>query len=135
MTVETTIQWMYDHYPTLFTTRKECYNHLFCTIGNGYEWIRGQLIYCDGTENKKFTIAQEKEDYASGHPKAKQTEEYIKKQEDWLRGAEKIANYKWSWYPICEYSQIKNIPRNIKSDWAAAVEECKQMLKADGIEV
>ena len=47
MTVETTIQWMFDNYPDLFATRKECYNHLFCVIGNGYEWKRGQIVRCD----------------------------------------------------------------------------------------
>ena len=47
MTVETTVQWMFDHYPDLYSTREECFDHLFCTIGNGYEWKWGQLVYHD----------------------------------------------------------------------------------------
>lgn len=39
------------------------------------------------------------------------------------------------WYPISEYSLIKRIPADIKPDWKEAVEECKEMLRKDGIEV
>jgi hypothetical protein len=44
MNVELTIQDMFDSYPTLFKERTDCLNHLFCTIGNGYRWINGELI-------------------------------------------------------------------------------------------
>lgn len=44
MKVELTIQKMFDEYPTLFKERADCLNHLFCTIGNGYEWINGELV-------------------------------------------------------------------------------------------
>lgn len=44
MTVELTIQEMFDKYPTLFKERADCLNHLFCTIGNGYHWKDGELI-------------------------------------------------------------------------------------------
>lgn len=48
MNVELTIQEMFDKYPTLFKERADCLNHLFCTIGNGYSWIDGELILnCD----------------------------------------------------------------------------------------
>ena len=44
MTVETTLQKMFDRYPLMYSTREECFDHLFCTIGNGYEWKWGQLV-------------------------------------------------------------------------------------------
>lgn len=43
MTLELTIQDMFDCYPTLFKERADCLNQLFCTIGNGYEWKNGEL--------------------------------------------------------------------------------------------
>lgn len=43
MTLELTIQDMFDRYPGLFKDRSDCLNHLFCTIGNGYEWRNGEL--------------------------------------------------------------------------------------------
>ena len=44
MTVELTMQAMYDHFPGLFKERADCLNHLFCTTGNGYDWIDGELV-------------------------------------------------------------------------------------------
>lgn len=31
-------------YPTIYTNALEVYNHLFCVIGNGYDWVDGELI-------------------------------------------------------------------------------------------
>lgn len=44
MNVELTIQEMFDSDPELFKERADCLDHLFCTIGNGYEWVNGELI-------------------------------------------------------------------------------------------
>lgn len=46
MNVELTIQEMFDSYPTLFKERADCLSHLFCVIGNGYEWVNGELVEC-----------------------------------------------------------------------------------------
>ena len=45
MTLELTIQEMFEKFPTLFKERSDCLDHLFCAIGNGYEWQNGELIY------------------------------------------------------------------------------------------
>ena len=44
MTVELTIQQMFNNYPTLFKERADCLDHLFCRIGNGYTWVNGELV-------------------------------------------------------------------------------------------
>ena len=44
MKFELTIQEMFDNYPTLFKDRADCLNHLFCVIGNGYDWVNGELV-------------------------------------------------------------------------------------------
>ena len=44
MTVEQTLQVMTDKYPTIFYNRQTCLNHLFCVIGNGYDWKKGELV-------------------------------------------------------------------------------------------
>lgn len=31
-------------YPTIYPNRLAVYNHLFCVIGNGYDWEKGQLV-------------------------------------------------------------------------------------------
>lgn len=44
MRLEETIQFLYDQYPGLFSSRKEALDQLFCSIGNGYDWDNGQLV-------------------------------------------------------------------------------------------
>lgn len=56
MTVELTIQDMFDDYPTLFKERADCLDHLFCAIGNGYEWVNGELVACGYEDPTKEEI-------------------------------------------------------------------------------
>ena len=66
MTVETTVQEMFDRYPLMYSTREECFDHLFCTIGNGYEWKRGQLVYRDSGDpdyDEKYEQKLNEDDY------------------------------------------------------------------------
>ena len=44
MTLELTIQDLFDRFPGLFKERSDCLNQLFCAIGNGYNWENGELI-------------------------------------------------------------------------------------------
>ena len=147
---------MFDECPDLFSTRQECYDFLFCVIGNGYEWKRGQLVYCDD----ESTEEDEDADYAALaaawesagiKPKTVQSETNIAKRRkedeelhnlkrgnDLADGLPDIGPYnpnKRHWYPICEYSRISNVPEDVRPDWKAAIEECKVMLRADGIEI
>lgn len=152
MTVETTIQQMFDEYPSLFSTRQECYNFLFCVIGNGYEWERGQIVRIGDSEEDRNIQMWEEMDYADeAKPKAVQSETNIaekrkedeelhnlKRENDLKDGLPDIGSYdpeKHHWYPLCEYSLINNVPEDVRPDWKAAVEECKEMLRKDGIEV
>ena len=148
MTVETTLQEMFDEFPDLFSTRQQCYDHLFCTVGNGYCWKWGQIVPCvHGLEDIKEI---HNNDYL--HPivlKAKQSPQNIKMKQDTDRELHElkrlndleddgvdIGEYdpnKHDWYPISKHSLINEIPDDIKPDWKKAVEECKEMLKADGI--
>ena len=138
MTVETTIQRMFDRCPELFATRKECYNHLFCVIGNGYVWKRGQIVECgEDDEIEPFIIEEEKKDYAAQaakHPVAKQTEENIKKHDAQMEILRRAGIKEPFWYPLSEYSLINRVPEKVKPDWLVAVAECRMMLRKDGIE-
>ena len=44
MTLELTMQSMYDAYPALYKERADCLNQLFCVLGNGYGWHGGELV-------------------------------------------------------------------------------------------
>lgn len=145
MTVETTLQDMFDGFPSLFSNRQECFNHLFMTVGCGYRWKFGQLVE-SGQYNKEI----HDEDYLN--PKVVKAEQSIENIEmknkmdremhefNRMEALEEdgidIGPYdpnKRHWYPITTSSNILNIPDDIKPDWKAAVEECKAMLKADNV--
>ena len=42
--------------------------------------------------------------------------------------------FKWSELSK-EYSKLYNYPKNIKAGWKALIEECKKLLRDDGIEI
>ena len=148
MQVETTIQRMFDNFPMLFSTRQECYDHLFCVIGNGYRWWHGQLVderpfVCDKKEREALLEMNDR-DYCREVPRAEQSEENARKKQERDRqtmdfllrrkaeGANPFISPKW--YPLSrKYSALFNVPEDVKPDWAAAVGECKRMLIADGV--
>ena len=117
MTVETTLAFMFSSYPKLFASREDCFNHLFCTIGNNYKWMWGQLVESDVNESDKSI---HDDDYAC--PSI---------------GKVGVGNkHKHQhWYPLSKkFSKLFTAPDDIKPDWKAAIEECKKMLEKDGID-
>ena len=137
MRAEDTLQYMADFYPEIFPTRKHCLDHLFCVIGNGYEWINGELVDDDNKYEKRYKLRKP----------IKKAE--FKREENWyqmydfyhklhsLDENQKIPmQYDFEWYPLSKkYSALFTYPENIKDDWKALLEECKQMLIAGGIDI
>lgn len=122
MKLEETIQEMFDEYPDLFQTRSQCLDHLFCVIGNGYDWVNGQLI--------------------EPHMKSPKTGRYIKKRGEYLKfkgclGKDGKATQRirieqrceCEWYPLCrQYSYLFDFPKNIKKDWLEGIKETMEIL-------
>ena len=157
MTVEQTFQGMFDHFPGLFKDRADCCNHLFCTVGNGFEWINGELVdVCaapcipknplkDGRafQYNKLTLRQEAEYYlrraAIQKGERYEPDETLNSIPDdqyhWQPRAERWYFYK-AGLPLCRpYAYLFNYPDDIKPDWKAAIEECCEMLLDDGYEL
>ena len=137
MRAEDTLQYMADFYPDIFPTRKHCLDHLFCVIGNGYEWVNGELVDDDNKYVKRYKLRKP-----------------IKKAEFWreetwnqtnkfygdlhnLDEKQKIPmQYNFEWYPLSKkYSALFTYPEDIKDDWKELLEECKTLLIADGIDL
>ena len=137
MRAEDTLQYMADFYPDIFPTRKHCLDHLFCVIGNGFEWVKGELVDNDDKYQKRYKLRKP-----------------IKKAEFWreenwylmnefyndihkLDETQKIPmQYNFEWYPLSQrYSALFTYPEDIKDDWKTLLEECRQMLIADGIDL
>lgn len=136
MKAEDTLQYMADFYPDVFPTRKHALNHLFCVIGNGYEWVNGELVDNDDIYGKRYKLRKpiEKAEFIN--------EEFWKYQRKFYENLyeaieEEIpAEYWFKWYPLSrECSKLYNYPDNIKSDWKELLDECKSILISDGIEI
>ena len=137
MRAKDTLQYMTDFYPTLFPTRKHCLNHLFCVVGNGYEWVNGELVNNDNEYAKRYKLVKpiekakfRNESYWNGMNKF-YTTLYN------LGDKQKIPlEYNFTWYPLSKkYFYLYNYPEDIKDDWRTLLKECKQLLIADGIDI
>ena len=136
MRAEDTLQFMADFYPSVFPTRKHCLNHLFCTIGNGYRWVKGELVEGDDKKYNRYRLV-----------KPVRKAEFEDERDWWVRyrfelemheetGKRINPDYFFEWsQPSREYSYIYHFPKNIRPDWKALLEECRQMLKEDGVEI
>ena len=137
MRAEDTLQYMADFYSEIFPTRKHALDHLFCVIGNGYEWVNGELVDDDGKYEKRYKLINP----------IKKAE--FEREENWyqmnkfynnlydLDEKQKIPwQYDFEWYPLSKkYSALFTYPDDIKDDWKLLLEECKSMLIADGIDL
>ena len=132
MRAEDTLQFMMDFQGSLFHSRQKCLDQLFCTIGNGYSWVDGELV--EDSLDTKTLLSRWK--LAAPIEHAEPTwgvSELGKMKEDILK-RRGIKDQKW--YQLSkEYSYLYNYPDDIKPDWKALIEECKQMLIDDGVEV
>lgn len=165
MTLEQTIQSMYDKYPTLFKERADCLNHLFCTIGNGYEWKGGELVGWNDYDDDyiKHLESEMVNGKAYQHHKYSLRDDYIAN--DYI--AEKFINpydkyytvenrvyeilnepddvyyeepdrkKRWNFYlqGYSQFERIRNVPNNVKDDWLNGVRECAELLLEDGYDL
>lgn len=134
MRAEDTLQYMADFYPTLFRTRKHALNHLFCTIGNGYEWLNGELVEDGEYENRyKLRKPMKKAIFKNEDHWLKMHQLYIGINKE--KGIEIPPEYQFKWsVPSKEYSKLFNYPDDIKEDWRALQNECIELMRQDEIE-
>ena len=135
MRAEDQLQYMADFYPELYPTRKHALNFLFCVIGNGYDWINGELVDNDNKYEKRYKLR--KPIKKAEFPDEQRWLEMNKFYRELYEGEEKKIpwEYDFEWYPLAkDYAKLYNYPDDIKPDWKELLEECKQLLLADGIE-
>lgn len=135
MTLEQTMQCMFDDYPALFRTRRDCLNHLFCVIGNGYEWHNGRLMVVY-TEDGKTVYCDEPSATPLVDGKAFQHKPdpyHVKRNFHWYFHVTTPTGGVIH-HDLCKsHSYLWNYPEDIQPDWLAGIEECKTLLRADGI--
>lgn len=141
MRAEDTLQYMADFYPEIFPTRKHCLDHLFCVVGNGYEWVNGELVDDDSEYEKRYILREpiKKAEFkreANWYQMNKFYNNLYNALNDLGENRSIPMEYNFEWYPLSKkYSALFTYPDNIKDDWKTLVEECKQMLLDDGIDI
>ena len=139
MTVEKTIEHMMTKFPELFITRSDCFDQLFITIGNGYDWVKGQLVL-DGLGNEDLVEDYDGFEHIADIPYVLPKGEFKKRMDERIRRFEMfeirkpvgiINNWSYSWSE--KYSKIVNFPDDIKEDWKKAIKECVALMKGDKV--
>jgi hypothetical protein len=142
------------NYPSLFKdsnwekSRIKVLDHLFLTIGNGYEWYDGYLTERVGKKvgrgykkpekygKQKFTQRPDEVFFTKPvYREASWSEEMkilIKDNPKFsgLLEMEERSDYIPTPYPVCEYSAIITAPDNIRSDWLAGAIETAEWAKS-----
>lgn len=143
MRAEDTIQKSLDLYPKICPTRKHVLDQLFCVIGNGFTWKDGELISDEELFEDDDNIWNRYSlNYHIEHAKG-QFEDLFWENVERHKHLKKVdqnhkipLDYQFEWYPLSkEYSYLYNYPENIKDDWRKVLEETKEYLRQDGIEV
>lgn len=136
MRAEDTLQFMADFYPSIFPTRKHCLSFLFCAIGNGYKWVKGELVEEDGKFEKRYSLVKPVEKAEFDNERDWWNRYRLEQEMHEETGKQINPRYSFKWPRISrEYSYLYHYPKNIRPDWKALLEECRQMLEEDGVEI
>lgn len=154
MQLDETILISVQFYPGISPTRENVLNHLFFTIGNGYEWVDGELI-CDEDRFVGVDPIEHQAEWASNFcgQQGWGEDDFRRMMGEALpiiETAEERASTKWyphefdllglgdvdepvSYnssfiYPICRYSRIHSIPDDVKDDWLLGAVEAINMV-------
>lgn len=154
MKLETMIQYMFDNFPLIFKDRRDCLDHLFCTIGNGLYWVDGQLVdpYVDPSIESELEcrlVGGKAHQYNKLSIRGEYTyinqlsvkEELRTLRERYILSLPDNKYYtrprrmRWTMF-ICGFSTLYaymfNFPEDIQPDWMAGIEECKALMMMDG---
>lgn len=149
---------IYFH-PTFIRNRTTALDMLFCVIGTGLDWKGGQIVdtvednYLNNTERHIYDADHdiyEKAYHNTFHKSSsfidrlqasdiKRLKEYRYQEnciaEHTQANIEKAVTVSLppkSFYPVCQYSHLMTVPKNVKPDWLAlAIETCDLILATD----
>lgn len=143
--VEETVARQLRNYPGLFENRTQALHHLFCVLGNGYDWVGGELVaYDDGEPDLSEEEALGLEHYArlvemwTDSPYGDAAEERVaalREEVERLRSvrsnAETLArtqgSLKGDVYPPSDGIPLAELPEDIRPDWLAAASEIAEV--------
>jgi len=99
-------------------SRTKVLDHLFLTIGNGYEWAEDGTMVAHYEESDPASDLLEFEEDFFTRP--------MLQPHEWGGVTTEIdqrSDHPWVPYSICKFSKIVTIPNNVRPDWLAAARE------------
>lgn len=142
-------------FPYLYEMPIQVYNHIFLTIGNGYEWKEGELVY-EGElyDTEKEAVLAVLEDYSNKMKQLLIDQDSSKRDvlsDHYLSISKKCVNRIYNvtllapylsdpildfpdnsdfhFSPLSKYSAIANIPDNLAYSWLRAIEDLIDVLE------
>ena len=139
-------------YPSLFPAPIYVYDHLFLTIGNGYEWKDGELVYddenslCNSTEEAIDRLFSDFVDDIEtvSHPgtddvfRAKFINRKVTVNKKYIHNILHVEenldvltiphSSSFEFYSLSKYSAIANIPDDVHYDWIKAIKDFVDIL-------
>lgn len=148
MNVEQTVRESIVSYPTLFKTGGDVLYFLFCVIGNGYEWVDGEVVTKFPEDSTPWTAEREQERFNNQHG---DMDEFVRKillphleatisecqnvvdnvdvlWDDWTL----TVDEHFSFYPQTSYALLANVPEDVHEDWQVAAEWAKNLAVSYG---
>jgi len=128
-------------YPSLFPTREYVIDHLYCVLGNGYDWEGGALVETchDGKDAivvkmlREGKSEEEVRSYVADDEDDKRFNNLMKDVEErfpeYKRKLFPELERKLKIYPICELCPILELPKDIHPDWLAGAEEALRLIE------
>lgn len=149
--VRDTVLAMLTQYPTLFTTKADCYRHLFLSNGNGYDWVDGELVAWGNPKgepdfkNEDEAMVEQAEKYGLtpnykkmfGHEENEHIRLETRRNNmniqfaldniDLIMRSEHLTFYSGLtiMYSGWNYCNLMQVPTDVKPDWLEAVNECR----------
>lgn len=122
MTLEETIQTMFDKSPEMFKERWQCLDHLFCVAGNGYEWVDGELLDVNEYDYDVFPIDKKCGNQFWG---------VLGKDGKAVQRKKVSKDFSAKGF----YGEVdEDYPENIKEDWLKGIEETRLLYEVIGEE-
>jgi len=126
-------------YPGIHPTREHEINHLFCVLGNGYDWENGALVEKCDDEKLKAVERMLREGRPGEEIRAYTAEEDDKRWKDIVKNLPEDLKSKFrehmheihplKVYPLCELCPILELPEDIRPDWLAGAEEALRLIE------
>lgn len=125
-------------YPLIYTSRTEVLHHVFCVIGNGYEWSEeGTVVSTDERSpwNKEEELIRIEKDLETYEPFIQEflrpgmVERYLTELET-VNNVEELIHVRpaiTDIYPQSDYALLMNVPDNAQAEWKSLADEAKSL--------